>query len=162
MSDSLTQLRALPNPFAALLREVEQTVTRTTTSLLGREKTVLSREKTVHDRERRATDRFQAEVVCEDRLNGTSTFRLTWDLSTFGLSTQYGPALPHGTRLQLWLHLPDDQPMPVEVTAEVVGQNDHSGGMRLAFRSPSAESARRIHRYLFSKPRSNPKPFARA
>lgn len=103
-------------------------------------------------RERRATDRFQAEVICEDRAQGHATFRLTYDLSTFGVSTQYGPALPRGTRTQLWLHLPDDQPLPVEVTAEVVGENEHSGGMRLAFRSPSLDAARRLHRYLFGKP----------
>lgn len=102
-------------------------------------------------RDRRATGRFQAEIVCEERRGNGKHYRLTYDLSTFGLSTQYGPQYRIGTRVHLALHLPDDTTGPVEVDAEVVGLNEQSGGMRLAFRDPPAEVVRRVHRYLFAQ-----------
>lgn len=99
-------------------------------------------------RERRATPRVEVELDCEERHEGTRFFRITKDLSTFGLSTRSG--FPHelGTRLDLRLYLPDDPQDPVCVQAEVVGWHNEDGGMRLAFRSPPAETVRRIHRYL--------------
>jgi hypothetical protein len=102
-------------------------------------------------RDRRATGRFQAEIVCEERKGPSKHYRLTYDLSTFGLSTQYGPQYRIGTKVRLSLHLPDDITGPVEVDAEVVGLHEQSGGMRLAFRAPPAEGVRRVHRYLFAQ-----------
>jgi hypothetical protein len=105
-------------------------------------------------RDRRATARFQAEIVCEELKGRSKHYRLTYDLSTFGLSTQYGPQYPLGTRMELLLHLPDDMTGPVQLSAEVVGLHEQSGGMRLAFRDTPTESIRRMHRYLFSQTRT--------
>ena len=99
-------------------------------------------------RERRATPRLEVELDCEERFEGTRYFRITRDLSTFGVSTRCGYPHPVGTKLDLALYLPDDPRVPVKVQAEVVGWHSEDGGMRLAFRSPSAEAVRRIHRYL--------------
>jgi len=104
----------------------------------------------VRSRDRRATPRMQIELCCEERSGRAPYCRTTWDLSTFGLSTQYGLAHPLGKTIQLRLHLPDDLRRPLDLEAEVVGHHDETGGMRLAFRNPPAESVRRIHRYLFS------------
>lgn len=105
------------------------------------------------ERERRATERVQAEVLYEERVGGRRWYRLTWDLSTFGLSTQEGPRHAEGTQLSLTLHLPDELTGPIALTAEVLGVHAATGGMRLAFRSPPAVSARRLHQYLFGRGR---------
>lgn len=102
-------------------------------------------------RERRATPRMPIELCCEERVGRKPYYRTTYDLSTFGLSTQYGHAYPLGTVLELKLHLPDDLRRPLELRAEVVGTQEETSGMRLAFRNPSAEVVRRIHRYLFAR-----------
>lgn len=102
-------------------------------------------------RERRATPRIPIELCCEERVGKKPYYRTTYDLSTFGLSTQYGHAYPVGTVLDLKLHLPDDLHRPLELRAEVVGTQEETSGMRLAFRNPSAEVVRRIHRYLFAR-----------
>lgn len=102
-------------------------------------------------RERRATPRLAVELECEERAGGSRLFRITTDLSTFGLSTRHGHPHPRGTRLKLALHLPDEAGTPVEVDAVVVGTFDDGGGMRLAFRRPSVEAARRIHKYLSTR-----------
>jgi PilZ domain len=105
-------------------------------------------------RDRRATARYQAELVCEEWRGDTRHYRLTYDLSTFGLSTQYGPRYPFGTRVRLAIHLLDRSNDPVWMEAEVVGHHDQSGGMRLAFRNAEASAVQRIHRYLFSQTRT--------
>jgi hypothetical protein len=99
-------------------------------------------------RERRATPRFAVEVECEERIGPSRYFRITSDLSTFGLSTRHGWPHDVGTRLQLLIYLPDGNDRPVEVEAEVVGHFNEFGGMRLAFRNPQVDVLRRIHRYL--------------
>jgi len=99
-------------------------------------------------RERRASPRFPVEVECEERLGASRYFRITSDLSTFGLSTRHGWPHELGTRLQILLYLPDGQEKPVSVEAEVVGHYNTQGGMRLAFRNPKVDVLRRIHRYL--------------
>jgi hypothetical protein len=101
-------------------------------------------------RERRATPRIPIELCCEERTGKRPYYRTTYDLSTFGLSTQYGHTYPLGTLLEIRLHLPDDLRNPLDLRAEVVGTRDDEAGMRLAFRQPSSEAVRRIHRYLFS------------
>lgn len=107
-------------------------------------------------RDRRATKRFHTEVVCEETTSrGSRNYRLTWDLSTFGMSTQFGTRYATGTRVELLLHLPDDASGPVPMTAEVVGVNDDSGGMRLAFRNPPLAAIKRIHRFLFAARAAN-------
>lgn len=102
-------------------------------------------------RERRATPRVPIELCCEERVGERPYYRTTYDLSTFGLSTQYGHGYPLGTLVALRLHLPDDLGRPLELRAEVVGTHEETAGMRLAFRQPSAEAVRRIHRYLFAR-----------
>ena len=101
--------------------------------------------------ERRASRRVEVELDCEEHHGGGNRyFRVTRDLSTFGLSTRSG--FPHdlGTRFSLRLYLPDGDRAPVEVQAEVVGWHTEDGGMRLAFRNPSAEAVRRIHKFVQS------------
>lgn len=105
----------------------------------------------LQSRERRATPRLPIELCCEEQLEGKPYYRTTYDLSTFGLSTQYGRPHPLGTVLELRLHLPDDLHRPLELRAEVVGLHEDTAGMRLAFRQPSAEAVRRLHRYLFAR-----------
>lgn len=101
--------------------------------------------------ERRATPRVQEELICVERMEGTRYLRTTYDLSTFGLSTQYGHLHPVGTELSLQVQLPDDSSRPLDVRAKVVGHNRRMGGMRLAFLDPSRDTVRRLHRYLFAK-----------
>lgn len=108
-------------------------------ALLGRDR---------RDRERRATDRVEVALDCVERVGTQRYFRITHDLSTFGLSTSTGPAHPMGTRVHLALNLPDCGEDPVFVEAEVVGVHAETGGMRLAFRSPSVDAAKRIHRFV--------------
>ena len=99
-------------------------------------------------RERRATPRVQCELDVEERGQGGRYFRVTRDLSTFGLCTLTGFTHPVGTRLELLLYLPDHVREPVRVGAEVVGIDRSGNGTRVAFRNPPAEAVRRIHRYL--------------
>ncbi len=98
--------------------------------------------------ERRATARVKVEVECEERHGNSRYYRITEDLSPFGLSTRQGLTRSVGTRVQLALFLPDDREQPVLVEAEVVGALNAVGGMRLAFRKPSVQAVRRIHRFL--------------
>lgn len=102
------------------------------------------------DRERRATGRVEVALDLVEKLGTLRFFRITHDLSTFGLSTASGPAHPMGTRLSLALQLPDGNNEPVFVEAQVVGVHSETGGMRLAFRKPSAEIVKRIHRFVRS------------
>ena len=102
-------------------------------------------------KERRATPRLEVELDCEERVDGGRFFRVTRDLSTFGLSTRTGHPHELGTRLDLLLYLPDEPRRPVRVTAEVVGWDNEGHGMRLAFRNPEKEAVRRIHAYLRTK-----------
>ncbi|MDQ3266744.1 MAG: PilZ domain-containing protein [Myxococcota bacterium] len=111
------------------------------------------RARTSNHRERRATPRIPIELCCEEVGAKRPYYRTTFDLSTFGLSTQSGRPHPVGTLLELRLHLPDDLRLPLELRAEVVGSHRETDGMRLAFRQPSAEAVRRIHRYLFNDQR---------
>ncbi len=99
-------------------------------------------------RDRRATPRVPCELDVEERALGARYFRVTRDLSTFGLCTLTGFTHPVGTRLDLLLHLPDEVREPVRVHAEVVGIDPSGNGTRLAFRNPPVEAVRRIHRYL--------------
>lgn len=101
--------------------------------------------------ERRATPRIEVTLDCEEQINGTRYFRVTRDLSTFGLSTRSGDRRQLGARFDLRLYLPDDAKNPVQVQAEVVGWNNEDAGMRLAFRNPSAEAVRRIHKFLVTQ-----------
>lgn len=101
--------------------------------------------------DRRATPRVLAEIICVERVAGTRYLRTTYDLSTFGLSTQYGHLHPVGTEIDLELQLPDDSSRPLEVKAKVVGHTSRAGGMRLAFKNPSRDAVRRLHRYLFAR-----------
>lgn len=98
-------------------------------------------------RERRASPRVQVELDCEERCGSSRYFRITTDLSTFGLATRQGYRHEVGTRLKLLLYLPDGAP-PLALSAEVVGPYDERGGMRLAFRNMSREAVRRIHQFL--------------
>ena len=102
-------------------------------------------------RERRATPRVPIELCCEERRGKRPYYRTTYDLSTFGLSTQYGHTYELGTLVDIRLHLPDDLRNPIDLRAEVEGVRDDTAGMRLAFRQPSAEAVRRIHKYLFAR-----------
>lgn len=102
-------------------------------------------------RERRATPRVPVELECEE-LQGESRYvRLTTDLSTFGLSTRQGPTPTRGTRMTLRLFLPDEPLAPLQLAAEVLGNYDATGGMRLKFRKPSIEAVKRIHKFLTSQ-----------
>jgi len=102
--------------------------------------------------DRRATPRVQAEIICVERLAAGRRFlRTTHDLSTFGLSTRYGHLHPVGTRLDLELQLPDEGSRPLQVRAKVVGHLGQGGGMRVAFRNPSRDTVRRLHRFLFTR-----------
>ena len=98
--------------------------------------------------ERRATRRLEIEIDVEERVGGCRYFRVTSDLSTFGLSTRHGYPHSVGTRVQLLLYLPDDPSRPVSLTAEVVGRAERHRGARLAFKNPSAAAVRRIHAFL--------------
>src|SRR5512147_3297657 len=93
-------------------------------------------------RERRATPRVQVELCCEELSGKAPRYRITFDLSTFGVATRCGEGRAIGTELWLRLHLTDDVRHPVDVRAVVVGAHEESGGMRLAFRSPSAGAVR--------------------
>jgi hypothetical protein len=99
-------------------------------------------------RERRASPRFAVEVECEERIGSSRYFRITSDMSTFGLSTRHGWPHEIGTRLQLLIYLPDGIDDALAVEAEVVGPFNEYGGMRLAFRNPNVDVLRRIHRFL--------------
>lgn len=103
------------------------------------------------ERDRRATPRVEVQLECEERDEGARYFRITQDLSTFGLATRQGFPHPRGTRLNLALHLPDLPGEPVQVEAEVVGWYDAMGGTRLAFRQPSVEAVKRIHKFLTAR-----------
>ncbi len=102
-------------------------------------------------RDRRASPRVEVEVDCEEIVDGMRYFRVTRDLSIFGLSTRFG--YPHriGMRFDVVVHLPDDRANPIRVQAQVVGWNKGGAGTRLAFRSPSSQAVRRIQRYLRSR-----------
>lgn len=102
-------------------------------------------------KDRRATPRLRLEVECEELLPESTFFRITTDLSTFGLSTRLGPAHPKGTMMQLRLYLPDLPSEPLALQAEVVGPYDAHGGVRVRFHRPSVEAVRRIHRYLMRR-----------
>ena len=99
--------------------------------------------------DRRATPRVPAEIICVERMEGTRYLRTTYDLSTFGLSTQYGHMHPVGTELDLELQLPDESSRPLLVRAKVVGHVGRTGGMRMAFKNPSRDAVRRLHKFLF-------------
>lgn len=101
--------------------------------------------------DRRATARVHAEVICVERVEGTRYLRTTYDVSTFGLSTQYGHVHPVGTELDLELQLPDDSSRPLLVRAKVVGHVGRTGGMRMAFKNPSRDAVRRLHKFLFAR-----------
>lgn len=101
--------------------------------------------------DRRATPRVQAEIICVERVAGTRYLRTTYDLSTFGLCTQYGHMHPVGTDLDLELQLPDDGSRPLQIKARVVGHLAKMGGMRMAFKNPSRDTVKRLHRFLFSR-----------
>jgi len=101
--------------------------------------------------DRRATPRVHAEIICVERVAGTRYLRTTYDLSTFGLSTQYGHVHPIGTDLDLELQLPDDSSRPLLIKARVVGHVGKQGGMRMAFRQPSRDAVRRLHKFLFTR-----------
>jgi hypothetical protein len=101
--------------------------------------------------DRRATPRVQAEIICVERVAGTRYLRTTYDLSTFGLSTQYGHVHPVGTELDLELQLPDESSRPLLLKAKVVGHVNRLGGMRMAFKHPSRDAVRRLHRFLFTR-----------
>ncbi|MGA9522506.1 MAG: PilZ domain-containing protein [Myxococcaceae bacterium] len=105
-------------------------------------------------KDRRASPRIEVEVDCEEIVDGMRSFRVTRDLSTFGVCTRFG--YPHrvGMRFEMVLYLPDDRTNPVQVQAEVVGWNEGGAGMRVAFRNPPGEAVRRIHRYLRSRSNS--------
>jgi hypothetical protein len=74
-------------------------------------------------RERRAAQRAEIELECEERVDGHRYFRVTRDISPFGLATDYGYPHSVGTRLELWLYLPDAPAHPVKLQATVVGQS---------------------------------------
>jgi hypothetical protein len=99
-------------------------------------------------RERRAAQRAEVQLECEERVGPHRYFRVTHDVSPFGLSTRYGYPHPVGTRLELWLYLPDDPSNPVQLQAEVVGQWPDEAGVRVAFRNPSGQAVRRISKLL--------------
>src|SRR4051812_24983439 len=80
-------------------------------------------------RDRRATPRVEVELDFEERLGDTRYFRITRDLSTFGLSTRCGYPHPLGTKMNVTLYLPDAPSIPVTVSAEVVGYDTFDGGM---------------------------------
>lgn len=101
--------------------------------------------------ERRATPRVEVELECEELSEGARFFRITQDLSTFGLSTRQGFPYEKGARMELALHLPDEAGVPVRLTAEVVGPYDERGGTRLAFRQPSPQAVKRIHKFLLAR-----------
>ncbi|HYV47329.1 MAG TPA: PilZ domain-containing protein [Myxococcaceae bacterium] len=101
--------------------------------------------------DRRATPRLQVEVICVERFEGTRYLRTTYDLSTFGLSTQRGHVHPVGTELDLELQLPDESSRPLLLRAKVVGLVGRTGGMRMAFKHPSRDAVRRLHKFLFSR-----------
>ncbi len=101
-------------------------------------------------RDRRATGRLQVALECEERVGDARFFRLTYDLSTFGLATRRGTPHKVGTRVELSLRLPDGQ-LPVALDAVVVGFTKETGGMRLAFRNTRVDAVRRIHRFLSSR-----------
>jgi hypothetical protein len=119
-------------------------------SLTNSLKVLLAKVEAVQQRDRRATPRVLQELVCEERRERGFYVRTTYDLSTFGLSTQTGMTRDPGSVIDLRLHLPDDLSKPLDLKAVVVGRNTTSGGMRLAFRNPPADAVRRIHRYLFA------------
>lgn len=101
--------------------------------------------------DRRATPRVHAEIICVERVAGTRYLRTTYDLSTFGLSTQHGHVHPVGTELDLELQLPDESSRPLLLRAKVVGHVGKLGGMRMAFKHPSRDAVRRLHKLLFSR-----------
>jgi len=101
--------------------------------------------------DRRATPRLQVEMICVERVAGTRFLRTTYDLSTFGLSTQYGHVHPVGTELDLELQLPDESSRPLLLKAKVVGHVGRLGGMRMAFKNPSRDAVRRLHKFLFAR-----------
>jgi hypothetical protein len=102
-------------------------------------------------RERRATPRVELELECEEQLGSSRYFRITNDLSTFGLSARHGQPHQIGTRLRLLLYVPDGEREALELEGEVVGTFDSQGGIRLAFRNAPVRILRRIHRYLLMR-----------
>jgi len=103
-------------------------------------------------KDRRAIERVPVELECEERIGKSRYFRLTSDLSPFGLCTRSGLAHPVGTQMDLHLYLPDDRRQPLHLTAEVVAALP-DGGIRLAFKSPARTAVRRIHRFLRAQAR---------
>ena len=101
-------------------------------------------------RDRRAIERVRVELECEERIGKSRYFRLTTDLSPFGLCTQSGLTHPVGMQMDLRLHLPDDRHTPLRLKAEVVGTLPGLG-IRLAFKSPSRAAVVRINRFLRSQ-----------
>lgn len=100
-------------------------------------------------RDRRAGPRVHVEFECEEHSEEARYFRFSWDLSTFGVALRgSGGSYRPGDRLSLRLHLPDGNPEPVSVRAEVVAVHRAIDGLRLAFRSPSVQTVRRISRFL--------------
>ena len=97
--------------------------------------------------ERRASPRHEVVLEWEEFSADGHYFRLTSDLSTFGLATRQGVPHPRGTRMRVVLHLLDGE-QPLALEAEVLGPYNAEGGMRLAFRSPKVEAVRRIHTFL--------------
>lgn len=126
--------------------------------LLGREGKVLEQALGVLDelatllkRDRRATPRVPVELELEERVEGARYFRITSDLSPFGLSTRQGFPYHLGTRMKVLLYLPDGEGTPLELDSEVVGAYAANGGLRLAFRNPELPAVRRIHRFLAAR-----------
>lgn len=99
-------------------------------------------------RDRRATPRVSVALEWEEQVGDARLVRLTSDLSTFGLATREGPAHEKGTRMRVRLFLPDEPRAPLTLEAVVVGTCGRGRGVRLSFLRPTAEAARRIHRYL--------------
>lgn len=153
-SPSIDELTTVIAPKPSYRRELmsrstsEPSLTDSLRSLLYRQGGAVARRLAA---DRRATPRVQAEIICVERVGGTRYLRTTYDLSTFGLSTQYGHVHPVGTEMDLELQLPDDSSRPLLLRARVVGHVPRMGGMRMAFKHPSRDAVRRLHRFLFTR-----------
>lgn len=103
-------------------------------------------------KDRRATPRvavmLNLELENDEAGSGLRAVYRTHDLSTFGVSIRSGPTPVVGTKVKLRVFLADDSSEPLELSGEVLGAFDASGGARVKFLSPPVEQVRRLHRFL--------------
>lgn len=99
--------------------------------------------------ERRRAQRVKVDLWVEERTEDALYFQHAINLSSTGIFLDHTLAHNPGTRVNLELHLPDEE-IPLRVVGEVVSR-DEAQGMAVTFVSISDEDQRRLDRYLTRK-----------